>query len=357
MKINIILPFFLKKPGGGLKVMYEYANRLNAQGYDIKIYHCCKLAYTYKKDIADWKILFKYYIKNIILNNNRRPQWFPLNDKIACKNIPFINDAYVRDADFIFTTWWATALECSKLSKIKGDRINFIQGYENWLGYEDLLHESYNILGQTNIVISTYLYNKVCDVSTNRLEIIPNSIDTKQFYIKSKINKRKPASITLMYSTQELKGSLYALRALNILKNKYTDLDVHMFSVYDKPEGLPNWIHFYKNSSDLCSIYNNSAIFLSTSLEEGWGLTPMESIASGCACVATDIPGHKEFLENGINSLLVPTKDIQEIVKKISYLIDNDDYRIYLAEAGQKSIATKYSWDKAICKLENILKD
>lgn len=43
MKLNFILPFFPLKPGGGCKIMYEYANRFGEKGYDVQIYHVTTL--------------------------------------------------------------------------------------------------------------------------------------------------------------------------------------------------------------------------------------------------------------------------------------------------------------------------
>lgn len=357
MKINIILPFFLKKPGGGFKIMYEYANRLACIGFDVRIYHCCKVPFTINENVSDRIIHFKYLLNYIINNNKKRPKWISLDRSIVCTKIPFISDAYIRDADYIITTWWATALECKKLSLKKGKRINLIQGYEKWMGHENLLHESYLVKDQINVAISKYVYDKVSTVSSNRLELIPNSFNMHEFFIKKIIKDRNPRSVSLMYSKQELKGSVYALEALVLLKLKYPDLVVNVFSVYSQPKNMPRWINFYKNPHNLCSIYNNSAIFLSTSIEEGWGLTPMESIASGCACIATDIPGHREFLENENNALLIPPRNVDRIIQKISFLIDNNEYRINLAERGHRSIVGKYTWDISVGKLVNILNE
>lgn len=355
MKINVVLPSFLKKPGGGFKIMYEYANRLENLGFDVAIYHCNKLSFTVRENTPNWIIKSKYGFR-AFFGNQDRPTWFDLNQTIPCKKIPFIANKYIRDADIIISTWWATAFECRKLSITKGRVFNLIQGYENWAGNEDLLIKSYNIPGQVNITISNYLKEKVAKVSNNRLELIPNSINLNEFFIKNPIKERISTTISLMYSKQELKGSKYALDALSILKTKYPNLTVQVFSVYSRPRDLADWISFYKNPPDLCTIYNETAIFLSPSLEEGWGLTPMESLASGCACIATNIPGHREFLVDGKNSLLVSSKNVNEIVDKVSFLIDNNDFRINLAEAGVRSLSP-YTWDSAILKFQTLLKE
>jgi len=46
MRINFVLPFKIRKPAGGFRVMYEYANRLANLGYDIHITYPIKAKYV-----------------------------------------------------------------------------------------------------------------------------------------------------------------------------------------------------------------------------------------------------------------------------------------------------------------------
>ena len=46
MKITYCLPLILKKPAGGYKIVFEYANRLVERGYDVNIVFLTDENYT-----------------------------------------------------------------------------------------------------------------------------------------------------------------------------------------------------------------------------------------------------------------------------------------------------------------------
>lgn len=356
MKINFIFPFLSKKPGGGLRIMYEYVMRLAQRDHDITIYHVMKISFTSNVEIEDKVILKRYKWLKFIGRINKKPRWFALPSDVKCFTIPFIRDEYIADADVVVTTWWASALEMGNLNDSKGKKINLIQGYEDWLGYEDLLHQSYNINNTTNIVIASYLHRIVSSCTANRTEVIFNSIEPRDFYVKVPTSHRLPVKVSMMYSKQDLKGSVYGLQALEILKEKYPQLEVDLFSVRSKPKEMPRWISYYKNPSNLCDLYNSSSIFISTSLQEGWGLTPMEAMACGCACVATEIEGHSEYMIDNHNCLFVKPANVCDIVDKVSLLIEDETLRFRLATNGEK-IVKQYLWGNAISSFEDILND
>lgn len=60
MRINFILPFFLKKAGGGSKIMYEYARRLSERGHEVVIYHTIRTPFTSETLISKDKAISEY---------------------------------------------------------------------------------------------------------------------------------------------------------------------------------------------------------------------------------------------------------------------------------------------------------
>lgn len=68
--------------------------------------------------------------------------------------------------------------------------------------------------------------------------------------------------------------------------------------------------------------------------EEGWGLPACEALQCGCALVATDIGGHREFLRNGHNALLYPPGDIRALRAAVERLRTDEDLRVRLARKG-----------------------
>lgn len=343
------MPFKARRPAGGFKVMYEYANRLAELGYSVHISYPLKTQYM-KYRLPYWVRLLLSYIEGFRTN-----RWFKFKPSITMSYIKSVKDKYVIDADVIITTWWATVLDVGCLSDSKGKKINLIQGFEDWEGHSDLLYASYNISGITNVVVASYLIDIVREHSPNKTELIYNAIDQDQYNIRKPIEERDNLSVCMNYSTQEIKGSKYGIEALIMLKNKYPKLKAELFGICPKPKDLPEWIVYHRNPSDLCDIYNRNSIFISNSLTEGFGLVSVEAMSCGCALVCTDIAGHKEYSINGETALLVKTQNPHDMFEKVSSLIDNHDIRIMLAQQGNKYVQ-HFSWDVAIAKMNSLIK-
>jgi len=349
MRISFVLPFPPRIPGGGTKVMYQYANLLAEMGHHVEFYHANKTQYL-KYRTPSW--LRYFYIKYF---EPRVPKWFPLAKAIKSHVIPYVSDKFIDDADAIVSTWWATAMEVDKLSKSKGAKFNLIQDYEIWTGHVDKVHASY-CLQTVKIVYVKYLISLIEKYGGNTPFYIPIGIDRGRFSLTSSIDERTPFSICMMYSEEPRKGSYCGLQALLKLKSRYPQLEVRLFSVFSRPPDLPNWIQFFERPDDLCSIYNNSAIYMTPALQEGWALPPAEAMVCGCAVVCTDIPGHYDYGINNETVLLTEKNNLDDIVTKIAWLINDNIMRIRIAKNGNL-FAQRYEWKLAGEQFEKVLTD
>jgi glycosyltransferase involved in cell wall biosynthesis len=69
----------------------------------------------------------------------------------------------------------------------------------------------------------------------------------------------------------------------------------------------------------------NSNVFVLPSRREGMSNSLIEAMAYGLACVATDISGSEDLIENNINGILVPVDNVEELTKAIIYLLKNPE--------------------------------
>ncbi|NDW09984.1 glycosyltransferase [Dysgonomonas sp. 520] len=348
VRINIILPFKPNNPSGGMSVMLQYANRLSRRGYRVHIYCPLKIPYI------SYRLPFFLRFLYSKIEPARRIGWFSLDRDIEASYINTITDKEIKDAEIIIATWWSAALEMGKLSSQKGEKINLIQGFEDWEGNKELLYKSYNMKDATNIVVASYLKEIVDKHSEKPSILITNSIDTDVFHITNAIEERNPQSVCMIYSDQQIKGSAYGIEALKVLKEKYPKMQAEVFGVCRRPKNLPEWITYHQKPEDLYKIYNRNAVFVSNSLTEGMSLTPMEAMACGCACVVTGIEGHSEYSVDGETLLLYNVGDVGQLVEKVSQLLNNDEKRVRIARKGNEFIQ-QFSWDKAVNKLEDII--
>lgn len=348
IKINFILPFKPRRPAGGFRIMYEYANRLAEKGYKVHL--------TYPIATPYMKYRFPYPVRLLMskiekFNTNK---WFTFNPAISMSYVPSVKDKYIENADIIICTWWATATETFKLNKNKGIKVNLIQGFENWEGHEDLLFESYDLPNVTNVVVASYLKDIVSKYTMKPVTLIHNSISATTFGLTVPIETRKQHSIVMTYSIQEIKGSEYGLAAIKKVKKIYPDLEVDLFGVCPEPVGLPSWISYHRNPANLNELYNKNAIILSNSLTEGFPLTPAEGMFCGCALICTNIAGHKEYAIDQQTALLVEPKNVDELTEKICYLFEHNEDRKNLATRGQQFIQ-QFEWVNSIEKMEKLL--
>jgi glycosyltransferase involved in cell wall biosynthesis len=69
------------------------------------------------------------------------------------------------------------------------------------------------------------------------------------------------------------------------------------------------------SDADVVEAYRRASVAVCPTRFEGFGLTPMEAIASGTPVVASDIPPHREFVANA--ALLVDPEDENALARAI----------------------------------------
>jgi glycosyltransferase involved in cell wall biosynthesis len=346
-RLNFILPSLPTKPVGGVKNMFQFANRLCAKGHDVAIYYSIKRPFK-KQRTPVWLRLVISKLRQ------HKVSWFPLDSSIKQEVVSEVNNTNIRDADATISTWWQMAYALNELSASKGFKCNFIQDYELWTGQEDKVHQSY-ALPVKHVVIAKYLQDLVEKYNGTRPPLVNTPIDTTRFVINKPVRERPAASVIMMYSEELRKGSTYGLEALELVKKEIPGLKVTLFSVYERPAVVPVWMEFYRRPDNLPELYNQHSVFFSPSLGEGWGLPPAESMACGCAVVCTDIGGHRDYAVHDETALLVAPKDIYDMASRISKIVSNNELRWRLSEGGYKLIKTEFTWDSAVDSLERIL--
>ena len=88
------------------------------------------------------------------------------------------------------------------------------------------------------------------------------------------------------------------------------------------------------------------------SYREGLPKSLIEASACGKPIIATDVPGCRDVVEDGVNGLLVPVRDGQALADAIRRLADNPAMRRQMGKAGrQRALAT---FDKDIIVRETV---
>lgn len=346
--ISFVLPCLSRYPSGGFKVIYEYANAFAARGYNVN------LLFDITRSLARFN--FPKLIKNsgCYVLNKIYPQWFHLNKNIVKMCIDGINEKSIPDGDIIVATAIQTAFPVSKLSNFKGKKIYFIQGFEAWGGCsEQEVYSSYQ-LGMVNVVVSNFLKQRMIKNTGIIPEYIPNFVDMDVFNLDIMPKQRDPYTIAMLCAEGPSKGTKYGLEVLHRLKMIYPALSVNLFGTVKNFSGVESWMKytFSATAKELRYIYNNSSIYLYPSLLEGWGLTGMESMACGCAYVASDYGGVHEYAEQNKHVLLSAPKDVDGLLNHTITLIESSKKRCEMAMSGYNHIKHNFSKEKSFSKFE-----
>ena len=81
LRFHFILPFSGRKPVGGFKVVYEYANELVRRGHEVQITHAAGLYLGVNSNDRVWINLAKFLIFSL-LRNYRPDRWFTLEPAV-----------------------------------------------------------------------------------------------------------------------------------------------------------------------------------------------------------------------------------------------------------------------------------
>jgi glycosyltransferase involved in cell wall biosynthesis len=117
--------------------------------------------------------------------------------------------------------------------------------------------------------------------------------------------------------------------------------------------GVMEKVHFggYIAQADLPRWYHSADLYISASHVDGSSVTLMEALASGLPCLVSDIPGNREWIEDGVNGWLLHNGDVNDLTEKILNAIKNRKLFETIGTAARKTAEQKADWKKNFGKL------
>jgi glycosyltransferase involved in cell wall biosynthesis len=103
----------------------------------------------------------------------------------------------------------------------------------------------------------------------------------------------------------------------------------------------------------LIKTYQDSNIFVSTSLSDSTSVSLLEAMNFGLIPVVTDIPGNREWVHEGKNGFLFPTSAPEVLAQKIIHLIDHPDRWSDLRWENESIIKNRAVWEENMKSIEN----
>jgi len=209
--------------------------------------------------------------------------------------------------------------------------------------------------------------------SLNRITTVYCGLnDIKQFTKEEIINKKRELNLNLdvpiLLITANLdedrKGHAILFKSLIEVKTKYPDIillvvgdgkkKTELMALREKYK-LNNNIIFLSHREDIKEINDIIDIAVIPSVGfEGIPYTIKEALRAEKPVITTDAGGCNETVENNVNGLIVPQKDVSMLTKTILQLLDDKILRERMGAAGRRLFREKFLLPNKIIKHENI---
>jgi glycosyltransferase involved in cell wall biosynthesis len=107
--------------------------------------------------------------------------------------------------------------------------------------------------------------------------------------------------------------------------------------------GLTQHIDFLGHVSNMPELLAKHQIFVLSTHYEGMPLALIEAMASGCACIGTDVVGVREVIAHGVTGLLVPENDAQAMADAIAMLLKDPEKAENLGIAARAAVKQNFT--------------
>ncbi len=140
------------------------------------------------------------------------------------------------------------------------------------------------------------------------------------------------------------------LAAAAPLTDEYPNVKVQVAGFYKEGHQLVSryekQVHFLGLRDDVPAVLAATDIFVLPSYSEGLSNALMEAMASGCACVASEVGGNVFLIQNGISGFLFPAGDREALHAHLKRLLDDPAKRKAMGQAARERIEAEFSWNK-----------
>lgn len=341
--------------GGSERVISILSNKLSKNNeVSILINTTKNIAYKLNEKIKIVELDDKYESNNFIRNITRIKK----TRKIIKKETPDIIICFLPMPSFRILI----ANRKNKIPVIVADRANPQYEYRSRISkilMKILYKKADAFVFQTNEQ-KEYYDKKIQNKST----IIFNPISDE--FIEQKTNRLKEEKIIISIGRlANEKNQKMLINAFSDFSKNNQDYKLKIFGEGPLREELQEQIDILdmKEKIILCGVSDNikqelekSEIFVLSSNNEGMPNALIEAMSLGLPVISTDCPcgGARELIVNGVNGILIPVNNKEELTKNIKKLVKDKEFASKLGKNAKK-IKTALSTDKIVNQWENYI--
>lgn len=195
-------------------------------------------------------------------------------------------------------------------------------------------------------------------IPSKKIHIIPNGVDTNKFlagedfrepiilFVGSLIERKDPFS--LLFAFKGIVDQTGLLRLVFIgdgpLRKSLEETTVK--------NGLTSNVDFLGSQpqEQVRQWMKKAKVFVLPSVEEGLGVVLLEALASGTPCIASNVGGIPDIINEDVGILVSPHNP-QAIQSAINELINDDECWKKLSKNARKKAEILYDWDNVVEKI------
>lgn len=155
-----------------------------------------------------------------------------------------------------------------------------------------------------------------------------------------------------------LKGVDILISAFKIFTKKHPEYSLKIFGFSDERKFFEEQIDGFDNIElhgpiryeQVISMMSNCSIFILPSRTEAMGCVMIEAMAAKKPVIASNVDGIPSYLKNGYNGLLFQSENVIDLSDKMTYLAENNNYALKLAE-------NSYNYVHKLISEENYMKE
>ena len=337
--MKILFPIETLCKGGGQRMLAEIMNGLTINGHDVTILMP-----------PSGKILY------------------PTNAKLIRTQKDTIEESDFPISDIIVSNFYTTVSSAHAASlNGKGMHIRFSLCYEPpFLQNNDLSFLTYNLT--PNIIVLSKSQQKIIHLIHGiKGHIVPVGISST--FVNMNIREpNTPLQISAIVRNPDIgftwhREQDYLISELAMVKSTYPNIIINLITPPDEFYNSPTLqrikaTHSFRwftpaDDIELCYHYNQTDIFVNSSIFDSASLPGLEAMKCGATLVTTYNGGNVDYCRHEENAL-ISYRYQNRLGSDILRLIQNPSLRTQLATSGERE-ATKWTWEKSTTAFEKAL--
>jgi glycosyltransferase involved in cell wall biosynthesis len=191
-----------------------------------------------------------------------------------------------------------------------------------------------------------------------------SGVDLQYFQLVEPVSQNRSCSFILLGRLLWDKGVGEYIEAARIVKKHFPEVRFQLLGKFDADNPshidrstLEAWVRegvveYLGEVADVRDAIGKADVVVLPSYREGVPKSLLEAMSIGRPIITTDAPGCKETVENGVNGLMVPMKDVPSLAQAMKLLVADPAKRESMGRAGRQIASEKFD----VCKVnERIL--